>query len=84
MNIVIIFCLNKGGACHEVERFIAESSLANKIGTAESMIGDMGLLYFPDRPPIALTIMIEDPQDTNKAEEEIGQLTKIIVDSIVQ
>jgi beta-lactamase class A len=59
-------------------------TLANKIGTSSSMIGDMGLLYFPDRPPIALTIMVENPEDPDKAEEEIGQLTSIIVDSANQ
>ena len=48
----------------------------------KSMIGDMGLLYFPDSPPIALTIMIEDPEHAELADEEIGQLKKIIVDSI--
>lgn len=59
-------------------------TLANKTGTASTMIGDMGLLYFPNRPPIALTIMVEDPEDPDIAEEEIGQLTSIIVDSIAQ
>ncbi|MBS4031786.1 MAG: serine hydrolase [Clostridiales bacterium] len=59
-------------------------TLANKIGTASSMIGDMGLLYFPNRPPIALTIMVENPDDPDQAEEEIGQLTSIIVDSLGQ
>jgi beta-lactamase class A len=57
-------------------------TVANKIGTANSMIGDMALLYFPNRPPIALTIMVEEPGDPEQADEEIGQLTKILVDSI--
>ncbi len=61
-----------------------EITLANKIGTAGSMIGDMGLLYFSDRPPIALTIMVEDPEVPEKAEEKIGQLAKIIVDSLAK
>ncbi len=49
------------------------------------MIGDMGLLYFPNRPPIALTIMVEDPEDPEypgQAEEEIAQLAQIIVNAI--
>jgi beta-lactamase class A len=61
-----------------------ELTVANKIGTSESMIGDMGLIYFQNRPPIALTIMVENPEDADQAEEEIGQLTKMIVDSLNQ
>lgn len=65
-----------------------ETTLANKIGTAGEMIGDMGLLYFPNRPPIALTIMVEDSEDSEdpeypgQAEEEIAQLAQIIVNAI--
>jgi beta-lactamase class A len=58
------------------------TTLANKIGTAGEMIGDMGLLYFPNRPPIALTVMVEDPEGPGQAEEEIAQLTQIIVNAI--
>ncbi|HHX87791.1 MAG TPA: serine hydrolase, partial [Firmicutes bacterium] len=33
----------------------SQVTVANKIGTVSEMIGDMALLYFPDRPPVALT-----------------------------
>jgi len=49
--------------------------VANKIGTVTEMIGDMALLYFPDRPPLALTIMIENPPSEKEAAHEIGRLS---------
>jgi hypothetical protein len=35
-----------------------DALVANKVGTVDHMVGDMALLYFPHRPPLALTIMI--------------------------
>ncbi|MCR3923053.1 MAG: class A beta-lactamase-related serine hydrolase [Firmicutes bacterium] len=59
-------------------------TVANKVGTASSMVGDMGLLYFAKRAPVALTIMIVDPESQELADEEIGQLTKMIVDAVTE
>jgi len=46
-----------------IGRYLRTSGVlvANKTGTVPHMVGDMALLYFPDRPPAALTIMVELP-----------------------
>lgn len=58
--------------------------VANKIGTLSRLAGDMALVYFPDREPIALTIVIEDknrkPINEAKVNEIIGKLSKEIID----
>ncbi len=54
-------------------------TVANKIGTVSGMIGDMALLYFPDRPPVALVVMVEDPPSPEEAAHEIGRLSAIVV-----
>ena len=53
--------------------------VANKTGTVTGMIGDMALLYYPDRPPVAVTIIIENPPSKEEAAREIGRLSSIIV-----
>ncbi|WP_277397815.1 hypothetical protein [Natranaerofaba carboxydovora] len=42
----------------------------------------MGIIYFQDREPVALTIMVQEPEDMEEAQEEIGQLTNMIIDSL--
>ncbi|OPZ92696.1 MAG: Extended-spectrum beta-lactamase PER-1 precursor [Firmicutes bacterium ADurb.Bin419] len=57
--------------------------IANKIGSLSRLAGDMALIYFPDRDPIALTIVVEgkNRKQINEAEanELIGQLSKEII-----
>lgn len=59
-----------------------QAAVANKIGTVSRVIGDMALLYFPDRPPVALTILVGDPADPQEAEKEIGRLAAAVVKTL--
>ncbi|MGB4243710.1 MAG: serine hydrolase [Dethiobacteria bacterium] len=52
-----------------------EIEVANKIGTVSHMVGDMALLYFPHRPPLALAIAVENPPNQEDAAHLIGCLT---------
>ncbi len=58
--------------------------IANKIGSLSRLAGDMALIYFPDREPIALTIVVEGKNRSQineaKANELIGLLAKEIID----
>lgn len=60
----------------------SELTLANKVGTASQIIGDMALLYLPHRPPLALTIAVLDPEDQDEAARIVGLLTELIVDHL--
>ena len=53
--------------------------VANKSGTVSGIVGDAALLFFPCRPPAALTIAVADPTDVNSAAHLIGCLAKIAV-----
>jgi beta-lactamase class A len=66
-----------------IGRYIGdEVILANKVGTVPGIIGDMALLYFPNRPPLALTIAVLDPGELGEAARVIGSLTELIVDAL--
>jgi len=58
--------------------------IANKVGFISRLSGDMALVYFPDREPIALTIVVEDDNrkaiNQEKANELIGTLSREIID----
>jgi len=58
--------------------------IANKIGCLTRLSGDMALVYFPDREPIALTIVVEDNNrkviNQAEANELIGKLSREIID----
>lgn len=56
--------------------------VANKVGTVSEVIGDMALIYFPHRPPVALTIVVANPDDHERAAKLIGELAEIIVDRL--
>lgn len=63
-----------------IGRFIGKRALiANKVGTVESLVGDMALLYFPHRPPLALTVAVERPCRQEEAARLIGVLAEKIV-----
>lgn len=63
--------------------FIGERAIvANKVGTVTGMVGDMALLYFPRRPPLALTIAVERPSDQGAAAHLIGALAREIVEAL--
>ncbi len=53
--------------------------IANKVGTVDDIVGDMALLYFPHRPPLALTVAVERPCRQEEAARLIGTLAKRIV-----
>ena len=56
--------------------------VANKIGTVSHMVGDMALIYFPKRPPVALTVLVQPPPDEETAAKEIGRLASAAVSSL--
>ena len=56
-----------------------QAKVANKIGTVSGLIGDMALLYFPHRPPVALSILVKNPPDEREAEKEIGRIAATVV-----
>lgn len=56
--------------------------IANKIGTVSHMVGDMALIYFPKRPPVALTMIAQAPPDEETAAREIGRLASAAVCSL--
>lgn len=63
-----------------IGRFIGKQAVvANKAGTVDDIVGDMALLYFPRRPPLALTVAIEHPPDRNEAARLIGTLAASVV-----
>jgi len=57
--------------------------IANKTGTISSLVGDMAIIYFPDREPIAMTVLLTSKNggavNTNQAELEIGKVASNIV-----
>lgn len=55
--------------------------VANKVGTVNGVVGDMALLYFPERPPLALTVVVENPSGQDEAAALIGRLAKLIVEA---
>ncbi len=63
-----------------IGRFIGEQAVvANKVGTVDGIVGDMALLYFPHRPPLALTVAVEHPPDREDAAHLIGTLAAAVV-----
>ncbi len=66
-----------------IGRLIGERVVvANKVGTVGDLVGDMALLYFPHRPPLALTIVVEHPPDREGAARLIGTLAASIVQKL--
>ncbi len=59
-----------------------QAKVANKIGTVSGLIGDMALIYFPHRPPVALTVLVCNPPDQQKAERIIGRFASIVVKTL--
>jgi beta-lactamase class A len=59
-----------------------KAAVANKVGTVSGVVGDMALLYFPGRPPAALTVAVVDPPDQEEAARLIGKLAALIVDCL--
>ncbi len=62
--------------------------IANKTGTFSNIGGDMALIYYPDREPLAMTIVLKEkgPKGlaTGKMELEIAKIAKEIVDYFMQ
>jgi beta-lactamase class A len=65
-----------------IGRYLGDDDVvvANKVGTVTGIIGDMSLLYFPDRPPVALTAAVKNPQEQEDAIRLIGRLAKLVVE----
>ena len=67
-----------------IGRYIAgKTVVANKVGTDSDLLGDMALIYFSERPPIALTIAVTEPPDQERAANFIGELAALIVSYLV-
>jgi beta-lactamase class A len=77
-----------------IGRYLARSGIraANKAGTVDRMVGDMALLYFPNRPPAALTVLVEIPAirpvfvkklNHLAAEKIIGRLARAAVKELL-
>lgn len=64
-----------------IGRYLAEGDLvvANKVGTVTGIIGDMALIYFPHRPPLALSVAVKNPADPEEAARLIGLLARLAV-----
>ena len=60
----------------------AGAVVANKVGTVSGIVGDMALLFFPERPPLALTVVVENPPDREEAAAFIGKLARVIVEAL--
>lgn len=60
---------------NRIARYLINSDVlvANKIGTVDHMVGDMALLYFPQRPPLALTVIIKIPPSRLRVTNAIGR-----------
>ncbi|TYQ18365.1 UNVERIFIED_CONTAM: beta-lactamase class A [Acetivibrio alkalicellulosi] len=58
--------------------------IANKIGSLSRLSGDMAIVYFENREPIALTIFVEDKNrkaiDNQEVNHVIGELSKEVID----
>lgn len=66
-----------------IGRYIGDRAVvANKVGTVSGVVGDMALLYFPEKPPLALTIVVENPPDQDAAAVCIGRLALLIVEML--
>ena len=64
-----------------IGRYLAEGDLivANKVDTVTGIIGDMALIYFPHRPPLALSVAVKNPADPEEAARLIGLLSRLAV-----
>lgn len=56
--------------------------VANKVGTDSGLIGDMALLYFPARPPVALTIAVVGAAEDSAAVDFIGELGALVAERL--
>ncbi len=56
--------------------------VANKVGTVSGVVGDMALVFFPEQPPLALTVVVENPSDREEAAAFIGRLAGIIIKAL--
>lgn len=70
---------------NRIGRFLPETiKIANKTGTISRLGGDMALIYYPDREPIAISIVLERKPsrgfNEGQMELEIGELAKKIVE----
>lgn len=66
-----------------IGRHMGEKAVvANKVGTVSGMVGDMALIYFPERPPLALTVAVMNPPGQEEAAALIGNLAQMIVEAL--
>ena len=66
-----------------IGRYIREQAVvANKVGTVTGIVGDMALLYFPHRPPLALAAAVIDPPSQDRAAALIGRLAELAVKAL--
>lgn len=63
-------------------------TVANKIANTDALVGDMALIYFPDRKPIALTILIQSQGahkiNARKNDELIAEFSQHLMNYYLQ
>lgn len=70
---------------HRIGRYLGEyTKVANKVGTDSAFIGDMALLYFPERAPLALTIAVVEPPNPDEAIDFVGELAALIAEKMLE
>ncbi|MEW5786079.1 MAG: serine hydrolase [Bacillota bacterium] len=66
-----------------IGRYIRHTvDVANKVGTVSGIVGDAALLFFPRRPPAALTIVVKDPPEQENAARLIGKLAALAAQTL--
>ncbi len=74
--------MSEGEYRERIGRYLdREVRVANKLGTVSTMVGDTALIFFPDRSPVAVTIIVEKPEEigVEMAEREIGRLVSTLI-----
>ncbi|MBO8159613.1 serine hydrolase [Thermosyntropha sp.] len=69
----ILKLMQKNTDKNRIPRYLSpELTIANKTGTVPRLVGDMAVIYFPDRAPFVLTIIVcsKDKKEINLAQAE--------------
>ena len=77
--------LHRNAKKHRIGKYAAsELVVANKIGDTSNRVADMALIYFPDRKPLALSVMIKTRDGSRisaeKNDEIIARFAKYLLD----
>ncbi|MBS3886712.1 MAG: serine hydrolase [Dethiobacter sp.] len=77
--------LHRNAKKHRIGKYAAsELVVANKIGDTSNRVADMALIYFPDRKPLALSVMIKTRDGSRisaeRNDEIIARFAKYLLD----